>query len=388
MKYLVMADHPALWFSGYGTHGLKVAKAMQGAGYDVTLYGAGQQAAPQTLDGVRVVGDVMFRDWMQSISLHAEAEKADAVLMLKDPYILDAGWLRRARHPLVMFTNVDTDTPSAAVKTATSYASAILTPTRYHVDAFKALGITAHFTPHGIDTDFWTLGDKAAARRALGWREDAFIPLFVGINKQNPSRKNVERLIEAWHYFCSAYPDSYLHLHTNTQGGVQVEGMAYDAFRIPRHALGFADAYKWGAGYYDRDYIRTLYRAADALVAIGNEGFCLPVVEAQACGTKIIRVGWSGLRETAQAGAGWDIPAQEPQYGVTRWAGDLGGLHFVPHVGAVVAALKAAYEARETDNRQAIRDGVKHYAWETVWEQHWLPTLQALDDLLMEAKIA
>lgn len=389
MKYLLVADHPAYSFSAYAAHGLKTASRMNAAGWETVMYGVNGQGAEQRLDGVRVLGDVTPHTWIDSMALHAKREQVDAILFYKDPYILPLDALQRAAHPVLMFCPVDTDYPSAAVTAATNFATAVLTPTRHTAEQFALRGQNAAVTPHGIDMDFWTLGDKAEARQRLGWDTDKFIALFVGVNNAQPSRKNIERIVEAWWAFYPQHRDAYLHLHTNDaideNGGVHIRGMARHAFNIPSTALDLSDQYRWGTGGYRAEDLRDMYRAADVLLAIGNEGFCLPAVEAQACGLRVISLAWSGLRETVGAGS-WAIPAQEPHSGVTRWT-HTGGLHFVPHVHMVVEALAQAYAARHDDVRERVRASVAHYDWNRVWEQYWCPTLKQIEALLMEAEI-
>ena len=58
--------------------------------------------------------------------------------------------------------------------------------------------------------------------------------------------------------------------------------------------------------------IGRIYRAADVLVApYRGEGFCLPALEAMACGLPVIHTGTGPTAEFVPELAGWSLPAHE-----------------------------------------------------------------------------
>jgi D-inositol-3-phosphate glycosyltransferase len=246
-------------------------------------------------------------------------------------------------------------------------------------------GIRALYAPLGIDTDFWTPGDRSAARAELGIPDGVFMPLFVGNNNTNPSRKGLDQLVLAWQMFLELTPDeqdAVLYLHTSMdaqRSGVDAL-MILNAIGVMRANWQSTDKAQYESQQVTPEFLRTLYRAADVLVGPSTgEGFWLPGVEAQACGCPVIGCDFAAQRETVRVG--WKIAVSEDT-GETRWC-PLGALRFVPKKRAIVAALQAAAAARDDNGlRQRAHEAVKKYDWRRVFDEHWTPALEQIERLL------
>jgi glycosyltransferase involved in cell wall biosynthesis len=140
---------------------------------------------------------------------------------------------------------------------------------------------------HGVDPAFRPFpADEIAAfpqRRGLPER---FV-LFVGTLEP---RKNLVRLVEAFARVCDGSVGLVL------AGG---RGWLYDELLATVEALGLGDAVIF-AGYVMNDELPLWYNAA-TVVAYPSvyEGFGLPVLEAQACGTPVLTSNVSSLPEAA-----------------------------------------------------------------------------------------
>jgi glycosyltransferase involved in cell wall biosynthesis len=140
---------------------------------------------------------------------------------------------------------------------------------------------------HGVDPAFHPLPDDevAAFRHRRGLPER--FALFVGTLEP---RKNLVRLVEA-----------FARIKNDQVGLVLVggKGWLYDELFSRVEALGLSKIVTF-AGYVTGDELPLWYNAATALAYPSvYEGFGLPVLEAQACGTPVLTSNASSLPEAA-----------------------------------------------------------------------------------------
>jgi glycosyltransferase involved in cell wall biosynthesis len=140
---------------------------------------------------------------------------------------------------------------------------------------------------HGVDPAFRPLPDDevAAFRHRRGLPER--FALFVGTLEP---RKNLVRLVEAFDRIRNDQASLVL------VGG---KGWLYDELFATVEALGLSKVVTF-AGYVTDDELPLWYNAATALAYPSvYEGFGLPVLEAQACGTPVLTSNASSLPEAA-----------------------------------------------------------------------------------------
>jgi glycosyltransferase involved in cell wall biosynthesis len=119
------------------------------------------------------------------------------------------------------------------------------------------------------------------------------------------------------------------------------------------------------------DYVMArIYSRTDVLLsATAGEGFGLPVLEAQACGTPVIVSDFSAQPELV--GDGWVCQVQ-PQWNPTQlqWFA-------TPMVHSIVEALEAAFERGGGHSEDAVKfaDG---YRADKVFDEGWVPLLESL----------
>jgi glycosyltransferase involved in cell wall biosynthesis len=101
------------------------------------------------------------------------------------------------------------------------------------------------------------------------------------------------------------------------------------------------------------------------------EGFGLPIVEAQACGTPVIVTAFSSMPELV--GAGWVV-------GGTPWFNESAGAMWMhPSTEEILAAFEKAYEARDDVGlRSQAREFALQYDADRVFDEFWVPALDAL----------
>jgi len=112
-----------------------------------------------------------------------------------------------------------------------------------------------------------------------------------------------------------------------------------------------------------------IYTRTDVLLsASAGEGFGLPVLEAQACGTRVIVSNFSAQPELV--GDGWCAQVQ-PQWNPAQhqWFA-------TPLVHSIVEGLEAAFEAGGGHSQQAV-DFAAGYAADKVFAERWVPLLES-----------
>ena len=100
-----------------------------------------------------------------------------------------------------------------------------------------------------------------------------------------------------------------------------------------------------------------------------GEGFGIPLVEAQACGTRAVVSNATAQPELL--GHGWAVDVQ-PQWDEAQKA-----WWFTPQVGSIVDALEAAYAEGRVRSQKAI-DFAAQYDADKVFDQYWRPALEVL----------
>ena len=106
------------------------------------------------------------------------------------------------------------------------------------------------------------------------------------------------------------------------------------------------------------------------LVTSYGEGFGVPTVEAQACGTRVIGSNWAATQDLVSEDS-WLVDGQ-PQ-----WDAGQDSIWQVPSVPSIVDALEQAYQAERGPSKTAI-EFASQFDVETVWDKHWVPTLNKL----------
>jgi glycosyltransferase involved in cell wall biosynthesis len=112
-----------------------------------------------------------------------------------------------------------------------------------------------------------------------------------------------------------------------------------------------------------------LYSAFDVLANPSyGEGFGIPVVEAQACGTRVIASGWAASADLV-AEDGWLLQ------GVPFWDEPQKAWWQIPLVDSIHNALVEAYNAPRGSSKVA-REFASQFDAERVWKWGWLPFLR------------
>jgi len=202
-------------------------------------------------------------------------------------------------------------------------ARAIIVPTRFVERVCRASGVTVpiEVIPEGIDPTVYAFVERSVDR-----------PLTTLIVGPVDDRKHVAEGIAAWQLAFAGDPDARLIVKTNDVLRARV---ADDA------RITCVDQVERRRG------IAHWYARADVLLALGNEGFGLPMVEAMATGLPVIALDSEGQADVC-ADAGDNVLAVPPKTMEPYDSAAFGrcGMRGVPDIEAVAERLRWVAEHR------------------------------------------
>ena len=242
---------------------------------------------------------------------------------------------------------------------------------KWGYDMLKGVGLDPLYAPLAIDCSvFKPIED---AKKVCGLAEDRYVVMMNGMNKGWVwDRKGFWEAFCAFAQFAIKHDDALLYVHSEASGaqahGIDLVKMAMRA-GIREHQLKFCDQYAYMHGFIPPEQLAAVYSAADVLLAPSRgEGFGLPVIEAQACGTPVIVTDFAAQPELV--GAGWAVRGQATYEAAQQSCG------VIVSISETIAALEEAYENRgsEIHARAAIAKA-REYDADYVFETYWKPIL-------------
>jgi glycosyltransferase involved in cell wall biosynthesis len=260
---------------------------------------------------------------------------------------------------------------------------------RFGQDAIDAGGSVAGvdfgslYVPHGVDTKLMQPRDRTLMRKGMSIPDDAFVIGMVANNQGSaPPRKAFPQVFQAFARLLESHDDAFLYLHTDPMGfadGVNLFALA-KACGIPGDRFGLVDQLSYHLGLIEPETMSYIYSAMDVLACPSyGEGFGIPIIEAQACGTPVIVTDWTAMTELC--GAGWKVQ------GDRLYDPGLGAFYMAPAVIEIADAFESAYNAR---GDQQLRDQAAAFAAgydaDLIVERYWKPTLQAIEERTQAAR--
>lgn len=364
--------------TGYGVQTRIFAPRIRDLGHDVAISAFyGLEGSTITWNGMKVYPKAFHPYGMDMIGRHAEDHKADIVITLIDGWVMKHDRITSTGARWVPWFPVDHEGVPHVVRESVKHAWQPVVYAKHAEQAARDAGMDPRYVPHGVDTNVYQPMDQSVARKKLRLPEDAFIVGIVAANKGVPSRKALPTQFEAFARLRERHDDAILYLHTHI--GPEMEGLdipgVLEATGVPEDSVRLADQYRNLLGYDDA-VMAGLYSAMDVLSSpTMGEGFGVPIIEAQACGTPVIVGGWTAMPELV--GAGWTVTASE------RVLTPMLDYQHLATVEGVLEAYEAAYEARG-DKRLAedARAFAMRYDADEVTEHYWKPLLDELSERL------
>jgi glycosyltransferase involved in cell wall biosynthesis len=120
-----------------------------------------------------------------------------------------------------------------------------------------------------------------------------------------------------------------------------------------------------------QENLAALYTRMDVLLAPSlGEGFGVPSVEAQSCGTRVIGSNWAATPDLVS-------PDSWLTEGQLSWDAGQDAWWMTPSVSSLVNALEESYKAERGPSQVAI-DFASQFDVEKVWDESWVPILRKL----------
>lgn len=299
MKILVASD--AIWHAtGYGIQTRMLCKRLVADGHTVYNYAPGAfHLGKAVVDGVTVLSSNFGddREGNNTLAYHVMKYQPDLIITWLDCHGLLGYGMDTT--PTWMWAPIDTWPVPQHELAILSRAEKVLVPSRWGQEELRKKGIEAEYVPCGIDPAVYYPDPDAGKkwRRDCGVADDDFLIGMVGMNSGSPDRKGFGFAFDAIKAFSEEHPKTKAYIHTNAEGAngainllelraeLGLEGVVF--FSPPMGPEGAPEA-----------YLRAAYNAMDVyLHAGGTEGFGVPVVEAQACGTPVVATAATAVTE-------------------------------------------------------------------------------------------
>ena len=242
--------------------------------------------------------------------------------------------------------------------------------------AFEQLGIESTYIPHAVDTKVYKPTHEiegTPVKKYFGLKESDFVVGMVAANKANGQlhRKAFAENLLAFSIFRQTHPDAFLYIHADPSkawGGFGLANLA-KACGVPMDALLFPDTQRYRFGYSDAE-MAALFTGMDVLIhASYGEGFGVPAIEAQACGTKVIASNWAASQDLVSED-GWLVEGQpfwdEPQLSFFQ----------IPLIPSLIQGLENAYKSSRGESKASI-EFASQFDVERVWKWYWMPFLRS-----------
>jgi len=367
----------AIWaHTGYGVQAKYLLPRFQKMGHEVAQFAwyglAGARLKLNEMTIYPKARDIWGND---VIGAHAADFKADLVISLQDIWVLPDDYRERVGRPWAAWFPVDQSPVPPRVIDMAKRADYPIVYSRFGEKQMREAGLECRYIPHGVDCEMFAPKDRCKSRKRFGLDDDVFMVAMIGANKGMPSRKGFPEALKAFSAFHAQHNDALLYLHTletANASGVDFDVLIKSIENFPRDAVRFVDQYQYLCGLPDA-YMADVYNSADVLLQPSyNEGFGLPIIEAQACGCPVLINDCTSMSELVFSGRAIK-PLQE-------FYTPLGGWVNIPDINGFVEGLEWAYDmahgekAREW-TRDKARQGALPYNWDTVVDEYWQPFL-------------
>lgn len=311
-----------------------------------------------------------------------EVSRRGLIITLGDVWTFDIPLLTGMN--VAAWVPIDHETVPVFVRNWLENSGAIpIAMSRFGQGKLEEIGLRPLYVPHAFEPAVFHPGDKAEARERVGLPADAFVIAQVAANVgHDGARKAFYEQILAFSELRKKHSDAVLALHTDVTSPMGMD-IAYllQELDLPETSYVVTDQYAYRVGV-PNTVVADIYRAADVLTNTSwGEGFGIPIIEAQACGTPVIVTDTTAMPELV--GAGWKVA------GELLWHDSQKAWARKPLISGIVEAYEQAYEhARGEDMRAQAWAFAQDYAADAVFAEHWEPVLKQLEEAVDGAREA
>jgi len=382
-----------LWYSnapwaatGYGQQTAQVIQRLAKEGHQVAIHAMyGLAGSSSTWNGFKVYpqglaaysDDVVVAHTMEWAN--KDLSTPSLLMTLFDVWVLKSESLKQLKN-IASWVPIDHQpTPPDVLRFLERDNVKPIAMSKFGSRMLDIAGLEHLYVPHAIEPVFKPTasvdlpnGKKMTGREFMGWEEDRFVVTMVATNKgSQPARKAWAENILAFSIFAKDKPDAVLYLYTEPDGamaGINLP-ILLDACGVEKDRYKVVDQYAYRHGL-PQQMMAAMYTASNVLLACSmGEGFGIPVIEAQACGCRVIVSNFTAQPELV--GDGWTVEGQP------WWDAAQQSWFFTPNVPDIVKSLEAAYNTPRSLSDEAITHALG-YGADTVFEQYWKPVMKEI----------
>lgn len=382
MKIMIHSNGPMAQ-TGYGVQTKLMMHWFQRLGHETAVsafYGC--EGAPMLAAGeadtqpVPIYPKAYHLYGVDIVGQHANHFHADVLLSLIDAWVLDAQMIAPPARWAAYYP-VDMEPLSVAVKRQVEKAWARIAMSRYGERLTNEAGLSCSYVPHCYDASSLYPDEDARQewRSNLGF-SDNYVVSIVAANKGKPARKSWPQMIEAFATLHKKRSDARLYMHTTLGAKGEMDGVnlpeLVDFFGIPPGVVKWCDQYQYFLGHPDA-HMRKVYNGSDLILNVAmGEGFGVPIVEAQACGTPVLTGDWTAMTEVTRTG--WMVDRKDAIRSYTP----LAAFNYLPNPAAIAALLDVAYQSTP-EPREKVAGRVAEYQVERVMQERWVPLFAEME---------
>jgi len=366
---------PAFYKTGYGTQTYGFVKQLQRLGHQVNVVSSFEthdipgmiwNGIPHLPGGPIPLGQEGAIEWCRRL-------EPDLLITLFDvwPFANDFGkQVQDVGVPWMPIVPVDSDPIHEYTVTVLRSASHPTAMSKFGLKQMKSVGLKPQYLPHGVDTEIFKPMKK---KKELIRAEGKFAVGVVAANREAFDRKGLYHTFKAFAKFQKKRENSVLYFHgemTKEEKGIDLEWIATE-LGIKVHTTD-----RWmRAAFFNSSELAELYNTFDVfLLLTRGEGFCVPLIEAQACGVPVIVTDYTAPQDLV--GAGWKIPIVDKAPILVRsyWGN--------PDIDAGVKALEEAYQmwANKENMIDKARKFALDYDFQTVADKYLVPILEKIEN--------
>lgn len=384
----IWLSNPPYTTSAYGMQSAyfipKIQAELKSEGIEICAIAANSSLFQGEVDwqGIPVLPMYQDQGLNDILPYHMKRFEADSVITLYDPQVFRPDVYKQWYS--IAWTPIDSDPPIEAVVRGLTGFKAVWSWSGHGHRQLQAAGFEPEFVPLGVPMSTFKPIDRQAAKEWLSGElgvdvSKRYIVSSVAMNRSNPSRKNFWDMMVAFKKFALEVPNALLYIHTDHSHPAG-EPLLHFAQRMKiTDKVAFPAQYKMETGQYTNEDVNRIYNASETYLCTSySEGFCVPLVEAQAAGCPVIATDALSMTELVGEGS-IRIPAIETQ-GMNYRPGS-----FIYRINPdlTAAALKFMHDFPQPQQlREMATAFAQPYDVDNVFEFHMKPALlKARDEL-------
>lgn len=375
--------------SGYGMQTADIKQRFLSSGWDASnfaLFNMHGQASGkmEDKDGITQYPLMAHAGGSDALVWHAKDFKPDVVFGLFDLWVQNPQDLAQIPSRFIPWVPIDYDPVPKAILGNLRLANRIISMSKFGQKQLAENGFSSTFIPHGVDTNIFKplspqekMNIKQMMYQGVGANPKTFIWGMVAANKEfvNP-RKSFQQVMDAFKMFLQKKPDSRLYVHTNPDfpGGFLLKQYA-DFIGITPYVV-YPDPYMLQFNT-PKEKMNAIFNSFDCLLAPSStEGFCIPVIEAQAAGIPVITHDWTAMSELVEDGInGYKVKT------LNKVFYPVGSYIAFPDPDDLYQKMIKMTDMKTEVLGAAGRKFVeKNYSWDVLWKEKWLPFLDKLEN--------